>query len=132
MSNLPDAGDEHLPPTSSLQRNLGFAGRAIGYTAREREHALAVLGPIETRLAHVMVGVQAATFKAAISIVSVGHEGDTSFAKVHEDVEAALRQTREELVSFFNECVPLRLRLVEFLNDLEVGALGVEQPVFKV
>ena len=104
------------------------AGPAAGSVVDKR--ALPVV--VETRLAEVMSRILAAQRKSALAVIAVGEERNPPLAEVVKDVEAALDDARLELVQFFNQCVTLRLRFVEFLHDMNVGSLRVEKPIFKV
>lgn len=115
---------------SSLQCNSEPARRAEGFPGVDEKNGLPSV--IEARLTQVMQRNRAAIARALVPLITVGEESSPALGEVVGNVEVALDGFRLELIEFCNECVDFRMRSVEFLNGLQVGALHVEKPLFEV
>lgn len=127
---LVDAGADSLPSFAGLQRNSELAGGTEGFPGADEKNGLPAV--VEARLAQVVQRNRTAIAGALVPLVTVGEERSRPLGEVVGDVQLALDRFRLELVHLCNQCVDFRLRSVELLNDLQVGALHVEKPLFEV
>lgn len=124
-----DTGADARAPFASLQSGLELAGGTEGFPGSEQQHGLPAV--VEARLAKVMHRNGTAIARALIPLITVGDERRALLGEIVGSVEITLDRFRLELVELCNQCVDFRMRSVELLNDLQVGSLHVEKPLFE-
>lgn len=125
-----NTGADPRPSFSGLQRDSEVAQGAERFPCVDKQDGLPAV--VEARLAQVVLRNRAAIASALIPLVTIGKECSPLLGEVVGSVEVALDGFRLELIEFCNQCVDFRLRSVELLNGLQVGALHVEKPLFEV
>jgi len=87
---------------------------------------------VETRLTQIMQRLSVVLLDSVRRLVDVGVGKRLPLVEVVQPVKTAVDDFRLELNVLLNQCMDARLRRVELLNQLEVGSLSVDKPVFEV
>jgi len=87
---------------------------------------------VEARLTQIMQRLSIVLLDSVRRMVDVGKGKRLPLVEVVQPVKTAVSDFRLELNVLLNQCMDARLRRVELLNQLEVGSLSVDKPVFEV